>query len=135
MRLVIALLAAVAVSAPALAQTRCGPVDHARPLADAWVKRTAAKSPGKDLTMEQAVCTQASLVAFLSKSQGKPIGYKAGLTSPAAQQQLGVAHPVLGVLLSKMILPDGSTVAADFGPRPRTCWSLCATRASTRRGP
>jgi 2-keto-4-pentenoate hydratase len=87
-------------------------------LADSWTKRAAAKSPGKDLTMDEAVCTQANLVRYLSRSQGKAIGYKAGLTSAAAQQQLGVPSPVLGVLLSKMMLPDGSTVPAEFGPRP-----------------
>jgi 2-keto-4-pentenoate hydratase len=118
MRFLIVLLAAVIVSGPALAQGRCGAVDHATALADSWMKRTAAKSLGKDLTMEEGVCTQANLVQLLSKTQGKPIGYKAGLTSPAAQQQLGVPNPVLGVLLAKMILPDGSTVPADFGPRP-----------------
>jgi 2-keto-4-pentenoate hydratase len=118
MRLLIALLAATIVSGPAFAQGRCGSVDHARMLADSWTKRAAAKSPGKDLTMDEAVCTQANLVRYLSRSQGKAIGYKAGLTSAAAQQQLGVPSPVLGVLLSKMMLPDGSTVPAEFGPRP-----------------
>lgn len=118
MRLLIVLLAATLVSAPAFAQGRCGAVDHARALADSWTKRTAAKSPGSALTMDEAVCTQAGLVRFLSRSQGAAIGYKAGLTSRAAQQQLGVPTPVMGVLLSKMVLPDGSTVPADFGPRP-----------------
>ncbi len=118
MRFLIALVATAIISGPALAQGRCGSVDHAKTLADAWTKRAAAKSPGKDLSMTEAVCTQANLVQYLSKSQGKAIGYKAGLTSPAAQQQLGVPSPVLGVLLSKMMLPDGSTVPAAFGPRP-----------------
>lgn len=117
----LAILAALAVAlgaAPAGAQGPCGPVDHAGPLAEAWLKRQPARSPGKDLTMEQAVCTQRRLVERLSKTQGAAIGYKAGLTSPAAQQQLGVPHPVAGVLLSKMILKDGATVPAAFGPRP-----------------
>jgi 2-keto-4-pentenoate hydratase len=118
MRLPFALLALAFAASPALAQTKCGPTPHARPLADAWMNRAPANSPGKDLTMEQGVCTQAALVTALSKSQGKVIGYKAGLTSPGAQQQLGVPHPVLGVLLEKMILPNNSTVPANFGPRP-----------------
>jgi 2-keto-4-pentenoate hydratase len=117
MRLGIALLAAIVVSSPALAQGSCGAVDHAAALADAWTKRQAAKSPGKDLTMAEGICTQAALVQRLSKSEGKVIGYKAGLTSPTAQQQLGVPMPVMGVLLSKMILPNGASVPADFGPR------------------
>lgn len=117
MRLLAAIVA-ILVAGPALAQSPCGPADHAAALADAWIKRQAAKSPGEALTMQEAVCTQANLVQRLSKSQGKIIGYKAGLTSPAAQQQLGVAMPVMGVLLAKMMLPDGATVPADFGPRP-----------------
>lgn len=118
MRFLSALLAAAIVSGPAFAQGNCGPVDHAKTLADAWTHRAPAKSPGKELSMQEALCTQANLVQHLSKSQGTVIGYKAGLTSPAAQQQLGVPTPVMGVLLSKMMLPDGSIVAADFGPRP-----------------
>lgn len=117
MRLLAAIVA-ILVAGPALAQSPCGPTDHAAALADAWIKRQAAKSPGEALTMQEAVCTQASLVQRLSKSQGKVIGYKAGLTSPAAQQQLGVAMPVMGVLLANMMLPDGAAVSADFGPRP-----------------
>jgi 2-keto-4-pentenoate hydratase len=118
MRLLSLILFAALASGPAFAQAKCGPAPHAKPLADAWLARTAAKSPGKDLTMDQGVCTQAALVTALSKSQGKAIGYKAGLTSKGAQDQLGVPNPVLGVLLSKMMLPDGATVRADFGPRP-----------------
>jgi 2-keto-4-pentenoate hydratase len=118
MRFLAVLLAASMVSAPALAQVKCGPAPHAKPLADAWVSKAAAKSPGKDLTMDQGVCTQAALVTALSKSQGKVIGYKAGLTSKGAQDQLGVPNPVLGVLMAKMMLPDNSTVPANFGPRP-----------------
>jgi 2-keto-4-pentenoate hydratase len=117
MRLLAAIVA-ILVAGPALAQSPCGPTDHAAALADAWIKRQAAKSPGEALTMQEAVCTQANLVQRLSKSQGKVIGYKAGLTSPAAQQQLGVAMPVMGVLLANMMLPDGAAVSADFGPRP-----------------
>jgi 2-keto-4-pentenoate hydratase len=118
MRLMLPLLFVALASGPAFAQRQCGPVDHAKPLAAAWLNKTAAKSPGKALTMEEGVCTQANLVAALTKTQGKVIGYKAGLTSKTAQDQLGVPNPVFGFLLSKMILPDGSTVPADFGPRP-----------------
>jgi 2-keto-4-pentenoate hydratase len=118
MRLLPLILLAALVSGPAFAQAKCGPTPHAKPLAEAWLSKTAAKSPGKDLTMDGAVCTQAALVNALAKTQGKPIGYKAGLTSAAAQQQFSVSTPVLGVLLAKMMLPDGATVPADFAARP-----------------
>jgi 2-keto-4-pentenoate hydratase len=115
--LVIACLLIVAAT-PALAQAPCGPVDHAAALAEAWLKREPAKSPGPALSMPEAICTQAALVKRLSASQGRVIGYKAGLTSPTAQQQIGVPHPVAGVLLEKMLLKDGAVVPAKFGPRP-----------------
>jgi 2-keto-4-pentenoate hydratase len=118
MRLLLPLVFLALASGPALAQTQCGPVPYAKPLAEAWLARAPAKSPGKDLTMDQGICTQAALVSALAKTQGKIIGFKAGLTSKGAQEQLGYPAPVLGVLLSKMMLPDGSTVPADFGPRP-----------------
>jgi 2-keto-4-pentenoate hydratase len=118
MRLLLPLLCLAFASSPALAQMQCGPAPDAKPLAEAWLSRTAAKSPGKDLTMDQGVCTQAALVSRLTKTEGKIIGFKAGLTSKGAQDQLGYPNPVLGVLLSKMMLPNGSTVPADFGPRP-----------------
>jgi 2-keto-4-pentenoate hydratase len=127
MRLLPVLLLLTAFAAgPAFAQAKCGPTPAAKPLADAWLSKTAAKSP-KDLTMDQALCTQAGLVSLLSKTQGKPIGYKAGLTSAAAQQQIGVPNPVLGVLLAKMMLPNGSTVPADFAPRPLVEADMLAT--------
>jgi 2-keto-4-pentenoate hydratase len=119
MRLLLPLLFLALASGPALAQMQCGPTTpYSKPLAEAWLSKTAAKSPGKDLTMEQGLCTQAALVSALAKTQGKIIGFKAGLTSKGAQDQLGYPNPVLGVLLAKMMLPDGSTVPADFGPRP-----------------
>lgn len=113
------LAAALIVAAtPALAQGPCGPVDHAAALAEAWLKRAPAKSPAPALTFQEAVCTQAALVQRLTETMGPVIGYKAGLTSPTAQQQIGVPHPVAGVLLAKMVLKDGATVPANFGPRP-----------------
>jgi 2-oxo-hept-3-ene-1,7-dioate hydratase len=45
-------------------------------------------------------------------------GYKAGLTSQAAQDRFGVDQPVRGVLLEGMLLENGATVPAAFGARP-----------------
>lgn len=118
MRLVAIILVLILATAPAVAQTPYGPIDHAAALAEAWLKREPAKSPGPALTMPEAICTQAALVRRLSASQGRVIGYKAGLTSPTAQQQIGVPHPVMGVLLEKMLLKEGTVVPAKFGPRP-----------------
>lgn len=71
-----------------------------------------------DLTMEHAECGRRRLVERIEASDNRIVGYKAGLTSRAAQERFGVASPVRGVLLEKMLLKDGADVPADFGARP-----------------
>ncbi|MBS3916678.1 MAG: hypothetical protein KGZ31_03190 [Sulfuritalea sp.] len=72
----------------------------------------------KEMTMEQAERIRDGLVAELAASQGKVVGYKAGLTNPAVQKRFGVNSPVRGVLLEKMLLEDGAEVPAKFGAIP-----------------
>lgn len=90
----------------------------AEKLAEAWSKRTPASSPGADMTREQGQCVQDALVKALVRQAGKPVGYKVGLTSKAAQDLFKVDSPVAGVLLTDMIKPAGATVPATFGARP-----------------
>lgn len=71
-----------------------------------------------DLSMSDAECGQRRLVEKLESADNRVVGYKAGLTSRAAQEQLGVATPVRGVLLRRMLLEDGAEVPFDFGARP-----------------
>jgi len=124
---IVALMAAFLAAVPAHAQSPCGPVDHAATFLATWTTREPAPSPGPSLTMAEAVCTQGRLVEILSKTEGKPIGYKVGLTSPAAQAAFGVKAPVVGVLLEKMLLGDGAMVPASFGARPVFEGDLLAT--------
>jgi 2-keto-4-pentenoate hydratase len=80
-----------------------------------------AKAPGKALplaSMDDANCARGKLVERLRASQGNIVGYKAGLTAKAVQERFGVANPVAGILLEKMILADGATVPAAYGARP-----------------
>ena len=58
-------------------------------------------------------------VAILEKRWGKPIGYKAALTSEAAQRNFGVREPVRGVLLADIMLKNGAKLPAKFGALPR----------------
>jgi 2-keto-4-pentenoate hydratase len=76
----------------------------------------ADSAPG--LTMDGAACGARKFVAGLTVTQGKVIGYKAGLTTAAVQQRFGVNAPIRGVLLEKMLLKDGAEVPAKFGARP-----------------
>ncbi|GAB5519656.1 MAG: hypothetical protein RhofKO_19070 [Rhodothermales bacterium] len=71
-------------------------------------------------SFDEAHQIQTQLVAALqAASYGPVIGYKAGLTSPAAQATFGVTEPVLGVLLDGMLIESGRTLPASFGVRPR----------------
>lgn len=72
----------------------------------------------KDMTIEEASRIRDGLVSELSASQGKVVGYKAGLTNPAVQKRFGHNSPVRGVLLEKMLLEDGAEVPVKFGAVP-----------------
>ena len=50
---------------------------------------------------------------------GSVVGYKAALTSPGAQAQLGVRHPLYGFLLENMLLDSGAELPIEFGSRPQ----------------
>ena len=71
-----------------------------------------------DLSQSDGECGRQRLVERLESSENRIVGYKAGLTSRAAQERYGATGPVRGVLLEKMLLADGAEVPADFGARP-----------------
>ena len=72
----------------------------------------------REMSMEEAARIRAGLVEELAASQGKAVGYKAGLTNPAVQKRFGHNSPVRGVLLEKMLLEDGAEVPVKFGAVP-----------------
>jgi 2-keto-4-pentenoate hydratase len=71
-----------------------------------------------DLSMQDAECGRRRMVERMESSDNRIVGYKAGLTNKALQERFGVEAPVRGVLLEKMLLPDGADVPFDFGARP-----------------
>jgi 2-keto-4-pentenoate hydratase len=87
-------------------------------LAADWTQLKPAKGLSKDMPMEDALCARDQFVAELGKTQGKIVGYKAGLTNKAVQNRFGYPSPVRGVLFEKMLLQDGAVVPAKFGARP-----------------
>jgi len=70
-------------------------------------------------TPEDGRCAQQKLVGALSQAWGAPIGYKAGLTSAAAQAKFGVDEPVSGRLFENGLLEDGTHLPATWGALPR----------------
>ena len=87
-------------------------------LAD-WHEAQPAQAVAAGGTFEDAFCAQQKLLDRLIPTLGNPVGFKAGLTSQAAQETFGVTEPVRGVLLEGMLLDDGAEIPVDFGARPR----------------
>jgi 2-keto-4-pentenoate hydratase len=111
-----ALLAACATKPPDAATCPSDAEIAAKVQAFVALQPLADSAPG--LTMDGAACGARKFVAALAATQGKAVGYKAGLTTTAVQQRFGVNAPIRGVLLEKMLLRDGAEVPAKFGARP-----------------
>ncbi|MCF8150941.1 MAG: hypothetical protein K9J80_09370 [Sulfuritalea sp.] len=105
----IALLAACA-SHPSTPESRL--------LAANFMEMKPTTGLNKDMSGKEAEATRDALVHQLGASQGKVVGYKAGLTNKAVQQRFGHDSPVRGVLMEKMLLADGAEVPARFGAVP-----------------
>ncbi|WP_228982263.1 2-keto-4-pentenoate hydratase [Streptomyces sp. DH12] len=71
------------------------------------------------LSLESAYRVQAAAVGRRIAAGARVVGHKAGVTSKAMQQQMGVDEPDSGVLLDDMVLPTGSAVARSALMRPR----------------
>ena len=109
----------IASSAAALILTACASAPpQSRLLAENFKAMQPTSGLSKEMSMEEAVRIRDGLVAELSASQGKVVGYKAGLTNPAVQKRFGTNSPVRGVLLEKMLLDDGAEVPVKFGAIP-----------------
>ena len=107
-----------ALAAPMSAGAACLDDAATAELTAAILATVPAPAPDVDGSLDDALCTQAKLVAALAAEWGPPVGYKAGLTSAAVQERFGATAPVRGVLLRDMLLEDGATVPAAFGARP-----------------
>ena len=92
--------------------------DTAAELLEHYQNKTPVGDFPADLDLDQAAAIQSEWVTRLAGALGPEVGYKAGLTNPAVQQQFGVDHPLRGVLFEKMLLPDGAELPADFGAVP-----------------
>ncbi len=86
-----------------------------------YLKKKPVSALPSGLTLQEAMLVQEAFVARIEQVYGPPVGYKAGLTSPPAQKKFGVSHPLLGVLLQKMIIRKTNLVMdAKFGVLPLT---------------
>lgn len=105
--------------AAALVLSACATVPpESRQLAANFQSMSPTSGLSKEMSMAEAARIRDGLVAELAASQGRVVGYKAGLTNPMVQKRFGHNSPVRGVLLEKMLLEDGAEVPAKFGAAP-----------------
>jgi 2-keto-4-pentenoate hydratase len=86
-----------------------------------FVEDWQAKRPTRALPVasaQDAACARDKIVTALERSQGRIVGYKAGLTAKAVQERFKADGPVSGILLEAMVMPDGESVPAAYGARP-----------------
>ncbi len=109
-----ALSACLLLTLPLLARE----VLNVSPMAEAWLAREPAPAPADhEIDLEKATTIQREFIRLLQPTQGKIVGYKAALTSSAAQQRFGVEHPLRGVLLEKMLYSPGADLSLGLGTR------------------
>ncbi|WP_327158479.1 2-keto-4-pentenoate hydratase [Streptomyces tubercidicus] len=77
----------------------------------------SVRRPG--LALEDAYRVQAEAVARRIEGGARVVGHKAGVTSEAMQEQMGVEEPDSGVLLDHMLLPSGSRLVRSELMQPR----------------
>ncbi|MBR8828382.1 MAG: hydratase [Gomphosphaeria aponina SAG 52.96 = DSM 107014] len=87
-------------------------------LTSSFLNKTPVQDFPPNLTLEEGKQIQAEFIQSLSPILGKPVGYKAGLTSQSAQTKFNVSHPLRGVLLAEMLLPNPAVVSPNFGAIP-----------------
>jgi 2-keto-4-pentenoate hydratase len=111
------LLASLAATRPA--EAACPAMPEVARLAAAIIERRDPPTPRTDLTMADALCARDRLVAVLAQPWGDQVGWKVGLTNPAAQQRFGVAHPVAGAIFFGTLRErSGAELPARFGIVP-----------------
>lgn len=112
------LVAAGLLTASLVVSAACPTPEQAARLADDWSAMKPLTGMDSAISVADARCTQARLVAQLEKSQGPVVGYKAGLTNKAVQQRFAYDAPVRGTLFQAMLLPDHAQIPPKFASRP-----------------
>jgi 2-keto-4-pentenoate hydratase len=96
----------------------CITMAQAQEMADKYAALEPLPNPDAATTMAAARCSAAKFAQAMTVSQGRIVGYKAGLTNPAVQQRFNTPHPLAGPMFEKTFLQDGAKVPAKFGARP-----------------
>ena len=108
----VTLILAALCAAPATAA--CPDVPSVARLAAAILERREPPAPPTGMTMTDALCARERLAAVLAQPWGDQVGWKVGLTNPAAQARFGVPHPVAGAIFH-------GTIRERSGAAPARC--------------
>jgi 2-keto-4-pentenoate hydratase len=115
----LAMLCAAAALLPLPVAAACPSVPEVAGLAAAILDRRAPPAPRTDMSMADGLCARERLVAVLAQPFGDQVGWKVGLTNPAAQQRFGVPHPVAGAIFHGTLRErSGAELPARFGIVP-----------------
>ena len=87
------------------------------------------------LGMAEGYEIQRELVSMLLADGDEIVGYKAGLTSAPAQEQMGVDSPDHGPVLASAVLSDGDTVPLERFLEPRIEAEIAVRLGSRLQGP
>ncbi|GAA6142867.1 2-oxo-3-hexenedioate decarboxylase [Hydrogenophaga sp. 5NK40-0174] len=112
---------------PANIAELCERVDHAQRTATAMPKLT---DDFPSMTLADGYAVQQALRHKHLATGARQAGWKAGLTSKAKMEQMGVHVPSIGFLMADMSRPEGSTVRTDDLVHPRVeCEVAFVTKA------
>ncbi|WP_027283558.1 2-keto-4-pentenoate hydratase [Rubritepida flocculans] len=116
-RLLLAIAFGIAAAAPARAA--CPAPEAVQALARNLLANTPSPPLAGMTGLADGQCAQDRLVPLLAAEWGRVVGYKVGLTNPAAQQRFGVSHPVTGRIFEATVRArSGAEIPARFGAIP-----------------
>jgi len=88
-----------------------------------------------DMTLGDGYAVQLSLLQRWIKVGQRQVGWKAGLTSKAKMDQMGVRVPTIGFLLAEMCCPEGVTVFSNEMVHPRVECEVAFVTNAVLSGP
>lgn len=88
-----------------------------------------------DITVEQAYQVQLAMLQPRLEAGARVVGKKIGVTSKVVMDMLGVDQPDFGHLLSDMLYPDGSAIAADSLIAPKAEGEIAFVLKEDLQGP
>jgi 2-keto-4-pentenoate hydratase len=101
------------------AAAACPEVPDVARLAAAILERRAPPAPVQGMDLADATCARERLVAVLAQPWGDRVGWKVGLTTPAAQARFGTPHPLAGAIFHGTLrAQSGAEIPAGYGIAP-----------------